>query len=170
MSAFDRLKLVPACTMASHEELRRSPIRLARETSPAGRQDDGDGGWLELRRCRACESTLAIPGETAPTPWMYRATAPDGSLAYVSTEEDAASWCHEYAREATAWERVYVDAETGEDGQAVALDRDEWLRIHTMLEQLRAGSGAIPAWADNLSRTLAVAALVVGALISAVTL
>jgi hypothetical protein len=154
----NRFRLVPACTAASHEALRGDLVRLARETTPAGRQEDGAGDYLELRKCRNCGSTLAIEGTV--TQWLYRATAPDGTLAYVATEEDAAAWCVEHAREASAWERVYL-YENGKDREAVPLDSEEWMRIHTVVERRRAGGG--PGWADGPGKTVALVALLLGA-------
>lgn len=50
-----------SCTEEEHEALKRDPARWLVETTPAGLQDDGAGGALELGHCRRCNSTLARP-------------------------------------------------------------------------------------------------------------
>ena len=48
----------PACTDASHARLKASP---AWEALPVlGWQDDFRGGWIEMKLCPACASSLGV--------------------------------------------------------------------------------------------------------------
>jgi len=51
---------VRPCTLADHETLRQDAETRSRRCLPAGRQDAGDGTYLELHTCTRCGSTLAI--------------------------------------------------------------------------------------------------------------
>lgn len=55
------------CSIYSHDDLKRDPVRFEAETKFAGFQPDGDGGLLELRNHQGCGSTLAIEATRTPT-------------------------------------------------------------------------------------------------------
>lgn len=49
-----------ACTIESHEDIKKDSRRWATEVERIGEMDFGDGHVLVLANCRACRSTLVI--------------------------------------------------------------------------------------------------------------
>lgn len=55
------------CTVEQHLIIRRSLRAFRAFTTSLGRQEDGDGGWLELGNCLHCPTTLAFRRSDEPT-------------------------------------------------------------------------------------------------------
>lgn len=81
-----------ACTSESHADLKRRDPLLVAAGRYAGRQEDGDGGWLALYDCPNCGSTLALDERTV---MMWTAIREAGTLAAAGDVEGA---CCEIAR------------------------------------------------------------------------
>lgn len=118
------------CAQAHHDYLREHPQELIRASIPIARQRDPEAadGWLEMRSCIHCGSTLTLAGRGWPWRWVYRIATASG-FRHARTLEGAAGVCQRAGAAADDVERV---ANGPYDQAPISRAERRWIRAEVV--------------------------------------